>query len=607
MSKTGKPPLPYDDPQAPAAAPQFQPASGTTAGSRMRRVTTGLAERVQAGVRRFPAVAALTLVAFLVSALDAFDVALPQRAFDLREACLLSLPVAVAARLACERFGREGRAAQAQGIAASCAVVVCFALLTLGAAVQREELTLLMRGGIALAATCLVPWLLMDDENEDTLIPNLVSACTYVGLVTLVLLCGLCLCTFAADVLLFGDGGPLDPLYEVFAAFCGMLLSPNLTCAMLPRPGERRQPSRAYHGVVGYAIYPLCLLLLAVLYGYIAKIAVLRSMPVGEMNWFGSFALLVWAGLWCGLRDLSWPPARWFVRWGWALLVPVVAVQLLGVSIRLQAYGLTALRCASLACTGLGIFALAVAALRRSPRVVFAAMAVAAIALCVLPTNVIDLANLSQTTRLRHALAAAELLGEDGLVHADAHAAPTDEQRAQIASAWDYLRDADRGYLSTPLVEDLRQRAESQSFEELFGFSRVDPNVDEVYDWHWMQLVAEGTGVDVAGFARAYDLGDAERCNGHYDLTAEEGFVLDVAWEDGTTLEVDLSELVAWAQRRIGTEQEASHLDDSLSVAADELRVPCGDGRVLALERLDLTIKHGEISEVTPEGFLLVP
>ncbi len=606
MSETGRPPLPHDvDTQVPSAPTGERPAP--PAGSRVRKATAGLAERVRAGVLRFPAVAALALVAFLVSALDAFDVTLPQRAFDLREACLLSLPLAVVARLACERFDRERHAAKAQAIVAPCAAAALLALLLVGEAVQREELLTLARYGIALAALCLVPWLLMDDENQDTLVPNLVSACTYVGLVTLVLFCGLCICTLAAEVLIFGDGGPLDPLYEVFAALCWLLLAPNLVCAMLPRPGERVRPSRAYHGVVGYAIFPLCLLLLLVLYGYIAKIAVLRSMPVGEMNWFGSFALLVWAGLWCGLRDLSWPPARWFVRWGWALLVPVVAVQLLGVSIRLHAYGLTLLRCASLACTGLGIFALVMAALNRSPRIVWLAMAAAAVALCVLPTNVIDMANLSQTMRLRQALESAGMLDEDGLVRTDHGDVPTDEQRERIVSAWDYLRYAERCYLVDPMVEDLRRRSEGQGFEELFGFPRTDVTEDASYDWHWIQFVADGASVDVAGFSRAYDLDDAERRDGRYPLTAQGGFVLDVTWEDGTSLEVDLSELVARMGEGVDTGHGSPMLDNEFEVGAEELRVPCDDGRVLALDRLELEIEQGEVTEATPQGLLLVP
>jgi hypothetical protein len=352
--------------------------------------------------------------------------------------------------------------------------------------------------------------------------------------------------------------------------------------------------------------------LLAVLYVYIAKIAVLRSMPSGEMNWFGSFALLVYVGLWMGLRDMEWRPAQLFVSWGWALLVPVVAVQLFGVFIRIHAYGLTATRVVSLACTGIGVFALVCAALRTSPRKVFAITALVAVILSITPANPIDAANLDQTMRLRHVVGAAGMVDQDGKVTPlPSGSALTDEQRQQVSSAWAYLRDSERGFIRNPLVEDLCEWSERVGFEELFGFAWTDGGEregegDAHSAWRFYEWRSGEASVDVSGFTQVYDLEGVNVQGSVYGLRPDDGYRLRLEWNDGTRVDVELAGLVD------GLLQDPPPVAPGESsgegyMSADDLRVDAGDGRVLALKKVSVELEEDRAIEATVEGWLLVP
>ena len=187
-----------------------------------------------------------------------------------------------------------------------------------------------------------------------------------------------------------------------------------------------------------WLLLPAALLLLAILYVYLGKIVVTGSMPSGKLNWFGSVALASYVFFWLSLRGSSNRFFRLFARWGWALLLPVLAAQVVGIVIRYQAYGLSALRYAGMAALSVGIVALVLAALDRRPRGLFVYMAVAGLVFTVSPLNIVDVPVRNQEGRLRAALARNGLLEGDGLRLKTDVRIP-DEDAKIIVSAWKYL------------------------------------------------------------------------------------------------------------------------------------------------------------------------
>ena len=585
-----------------------------------------LAGSLRDGTKRFPAVAVISLVAFVLGLLITFEIIKDPFGFDLLDllagsvdgdnpslvtrlasylyaACPFGAIAAVVAQLHAERSGADDdHARREQMLAGGAALAVSLVLTAAGVQLDRSALFSLMRFGLMLAGLSWGVWLLMTPENERTLCPRLVCTGLYAGLIITVLFVGLAICILAAEVLVLVHGSPLDKLYEVAALVCYTLLAPNVLCGRLPRHDEELRTSRAYQVLVGYVILPLCLVLLGVLYLYIGKIVATHTMPSGEMNWFGSFALLVYICLWLGLRDMEWSPAQKFVRWGWALLVPVVATQMVGVAIRFQAYGLTTARYAGMLCLAVGVVALVMGALDRSPRGLFALVALVALVGTVSPANVLDVPNLEQASRLTGALSSAGMIGEDGksVPAADASAV-SEAAKVQIESSWDYLCYADEGYFSNELVDDLRGRASNQGFEQIFGFERPDQEDESGRDdWHSISYQADEGSFEISGFSRAYDL-DAASEGSTYDIDPQDGYVLRLAWDDGTKLEVSLEGLVEKLPADISNESM------SVKLPAEDLRVDAGDGRVLALSLVALDVEGGEPALLMVEGLLLVP
>lgn len=161
------------------------------------------------------------------------------------------------------------------------------------------------------------------------------------------------LCVLAWHVLLFPVPAnmPLILLHGSFfvAAFWAFL-------TYLPRDGDTLQPVPLFSRVLWRAVFPVFVVYIGILYAYVAIIVWRQEIPVGQLNWFVSIALGGWVFLYLTGRPAG---TTWWLaavlRYGGLALLPLVAVQLWCVYIRVTAYGLTPLRYAALACTVLGV------------------------------------------------------------------------------------------------------------------------------------------------------------------------------------------------------------------------------------------------------------
>ena len=184
--------------------------------------------------------------------------------------------------------------------------------------------------------------------------------------------------------------------------------------SFLPSRDQRDETSDRAVAFLFWLLLPASMILLVILYLYLGKIVLTRSMPSGTLNGFGSVALAVYAFFWLALRDSTRAFFRLFVRWGWTLLLPVLAAQVVGIVIRYQAYGLTTPRLAGMVTLSFGIVALVLAALNRRPQGLFVFVAAAGLVFTISPLNIVDMPIRNQEARLRAALSRNGLLQEDG-------------------------------------------------------------------------------------------------------------------------------------------------------------------------------------------------
>lgn len=568
--------------------------------NRRRRTLREFSGRVGRAARRFPVAFAFTALAAVLLVIDSFSAWIddPSTVMSLAawldpatavaRGCLAGFPMSVVAQLAAERRGDAKVALVRQlVVGVSVAALVALTEQLYGGDYALWEMLFL--------AAFIVPlflglWLLYDVVDERALLPVIASGLLFALFLTTVFVIGLIVVYTAFEALVLELSFDLaEPIFIVGYSFA----FPVAFLAQVPEPGEQVEASRAWRSIVGYVVFPLCLLLLVVLYLYLGRIALTRSMPSGEMNWYGSFALLVYLGLWAGMRMMENAPAKWFVRWGWALLVPVVIVQLYGVYVRLSAYGLTPLRYASLVCTAVGIVGLALAAAGKGPRQLCLLAAVAAIVVLVSPANALDMAYLDQARCLRENL---ELVQGGGEV--------PEERWERVAGAWAYLRGADRGFQRDDHVDDVvAQLASDAAFERTFGFEPPLSMAQEEPSHRYVWATVEQGAVDVAGFSEAYELTDLISQGYAFGGDGSVSVALDVG--DGSLRTLDLTDL---AHRALaGTLPGEPSDDDGWQLPAGGITIDLDDGSRAVIMGLGVDAEDDRPCDMWVEGYLLVP
>ena len=277
---------------------------------------------------------------------------------------------------------------------------------------------------------------LFGKRNAWTVFGRVFLAAGFVGLVSFAVFLGSILCIAAYDGLIAKVS---RTVWGDMAILIWCFLAPVVMAAMLPKDNEPTEHPKAFT-VLFWFLVPIGMALLAILYAYIAKIVFTWSMPSGTMNWFASCAVGGYLFLWLSLRCSRVRFFAFLARWGWVALLPVVAMQIVGIVIRYNALGLTAPRMAGMATLAIGIYALALAALDRSARSAFIVLAVAGLVLTVSPFNILDVPIMQQTARLRAALERAECFAGGGFsVPEKPNIAEKDAKI--IDGAWRYLTE----------------------------------------------------------------------------------------------------------------------------------------------------------------------
>lgn len=245
----------------------------------------------------------------------------------------------------------------------------------------------------------------------------------------------LMLCLLAFDKLVV----PVDGrLYGDVAGVSWIILLSVGFFSFLPDSNPDDGSSDRATAFLFWLLLPAALLLLGILYLYLGKIVLSWSMPSGELNWFGSVSLAVYTFFWLALRDAKRTSFRLFVRWGWALLPPVLVAQIVGIVIRYRAYGLSSVRFAGMVVFSFGLVALVLAAFDRRPHGLFVFIALAGLVFTVTPLNIVDVPVYNQERRLEAALARNGLL-KDGSLDLVPDVRLSDEEAKSVSGAWRYL------------------------------------------------------------------------------------------------------------------------------------------------------------------------
>lgn len=467
---------------------------------------------------------------------------------------------AVALRLFLERRGQERHGFEAL---LTVVVFVFFFILVQGHG-WTDPYILLKTAGPALVFAsvglyCLEP----QREGEE---PALVVffAVSKAWLVGTLLIVSLNTCLTAFDSLLFSLESRLHTtLYFLIAEFSFLFIGIQVFLASLPERGKNMETPALFRALLMRVLWPVYLILLAILYLYVAKIIYVWAIPVGMMNWFASLALLAFSVFFfCFANDARYSLLQRFLRWGLLLFLPILAVQAAAVWQRVEPYGLTVLRYTSIHCTIFGIFLLVLAFLRRSPRPALLVLAFMIAAFTLTPLNIVDVPLRTQEARLWGVLEENGMLQDGEVVENPALA---EGARDRLLSASEYLTDQKKtSFLETPGMRE--------TLAKLRGMQKRGKTTE------WFEFQAENpVCIPVDGWKKAYRI----------DNPAVEDGVIFVDKGDGTKERFDVSvyleELLAYA-----------HKEDARGTGkfTRELRIDIDENTCLWLYDVGLSVRN---------------
>ena len=321
--------------------------------------------------------------------------------------------------------------------------------------------TLMAYVGIIIALLCFIFFVIMRGENRDASFPKIVSSFVFATAICIVLSTGLSTCIAAFQFLIYS----WDNFYKIYLVvnlFVWSVGFVNIFLALVPKKDIPIAQQKIFRTLVLFITLPLYILLITILLIYLAKIVITRNMPVGEINWFASFASLFFIFIVMSVMQYTEKLARIFVKYGGYFLIPVLIMQSIAVFERIAAYGLTTPRTISLVLIVISIlFIIGTMVIPKHLNKIALTSGVIALIVTITPFNVIDMPISSQTKILRTTLEANGMLN-NGVVIPNENVSKDDAER--IISAFEYLKyDADN-------VPDFIQNSDD-SPKEIFGFS----------------------------------------------------------------------------------------------------------------------------------------
>ena len=150
-------------------------------------------------------------------------------------------------------------------------------------------------------------------------------------------------------------------------------------------------------------------------YLYIAKIIITGNIPIGEMNLYASLALLGFVFLYLNLKKENTKAVILFKKYGGFILIPVIITQLVFIGIRINAYGLTPLRCLSLAMILIGLMFLISSLTKMNIKYPFLIGGIILLSVTISPLNIYSVSNKTQEARLISVMKKYDIYNSQGL------------------------------------------------------------------------------------------------------------------------------------------------------------------------------------------------
>ena len=376
--------------------------------------------------------------------------------------------------------------------------------------------------GICVSCVSLIFYVLYKNRGNQFIFSHLIKTNFIVGIFAFVVYMGFLVSLLAFHFLIFSFNN-IWKLVTILSILLLFLFQYVLFISYVPKKEEVVEVPNTYRVIIHKALFFLYLLLIGILYLYILKIILTMNMPIGKLNWFGSFALLFYVFFYLSVDESDGKIQTLFKKQGAFLLMPVLSIQLFAIVIRVNAYGLTTARFMSIVLVLVAVVFMVVSLLKLPIRYAFLGVPVIALLFTCTPLNIYDVPNRNQEHRLIKVLEEAGAI-KDGKL--DETVILNYWQKEEVSAAYDYLAYSEG--IKSDFFEEFKQSKfikdvdlhyswmdePEETIEEEINEEEttVDTTTSYSYYGSWMY----DTGIDVKGYQNIKSVFGAEAMyNGH--------------------------------------------------------------------------------------------
>ena len=265
----------------------------------------------------------------------------------------------------------------------------------------------MIRLGTVFAVVIFTVFLFVCKSDYSIFISNLIKNISFCSLICLILFLGFFLLTVAFISLFLKDFSGEDLVYQMLLSFCVTFVFPNIFTYYIFKMMNERTAGKAFKILFLYIMFPLYIILLTLLYAYLFKSVIVQELPRGQINWFVSFATCFYFVFYYTLREYKENLfIKWFYKIGGIILFPLIVIQCVSFKIRVDAYGFTELRYASLLYIIFSVTAILCTVIKKGKIANWNLIILGGFILfaTVSPLNMIDVPYKKQLNRMEHVL-----------------------------------------------------------------------------------------------------------------------------------------------------------------------------------------------------------
>ena len=333
--------------------------------------------------------------------------------------------------------------------------------------------------GTLLALLMLSGWLLHATQRMAVVIPNIIMSGMIAGIIAGCIGSGCSIIALAIQHLIYNFEQSVKYVYPDIWISAWTFFFVSIFLSYTTKKSETITIPKAFKVIVLYVLFPLYGILLAVLYVYLIKSLVMRSLPSGMINPFVSTATVLYLLFYLSLQEYKNKVTAFFYRFGSIFLLVLIVAQIVGFVIRINAYGFTATRYASLFYILFSIAFCVLPLIKNGAymKSVYLLFGVICLLASLSPFNLIDAPIRNQLARIISTMKKYDLYQDGAFVQKDTTDIIARADKAKIVGAYNMLRHASvkkTGTLS--LIFDSSKETDDSSdfqtqFQNTFGFA----------------------------------------------------------------------------------------------------------------------------------------